>query len=42
MYLGGPHRATRDIDLLGLGNTTEAYIRDVFTVCSLESCLETL
>ena len=30
VWTGRPHRATRDIDLLGFGDTTEAHIRDVF------------
>ncbi|MEY4514267.1 MAG: hypothetical protein RLZZ450_6389 [Pseudomonadota bacterium] len=30
VWTGRPHRATRDIDLLGFGDTSEAHIRDVF------------
>lgn len=30
LWTGRPHRATRDIDLLGFGDTSEAHIHDVF------------
>ncbi|MCX4241649.1 nucleotidyl transferase AbiEii/AbiGii toxin family protein [Paraliomyxa miuraensis] len=30
-WTGKPHRATRDVDLLGLGDCSEAHIREVFT-----------
>jgi predicted nucleotidyltransferase component of viral defense system len=37
LWNGQPHRATRDIDLLGFGEASEAHLRDVFTaVLSLE------
>jgi predicted nucleotidyltransferase component of viral defense system len=31
LWTGKPHRATRDLDLLGFGDPSEAHIRDVFT-----------
>ncbi len=31
VWTGNPHRATRDLDLLGYGESTEGDIRDVFT-----------
>ena len=30
VWTGHPHRATRDLDLLGFGDATEAHLRDVF------------
>ena len=30
LWTGKPHRATRDIDLLGLGDSDEAHLREVF------------
>lgn len=30
VWTGSPHRATRDLDLLGFGDPTEAHMRDVF------------
>ncbi len=30
VWTGAPHRATRDIDLLGSGNASESHIREVF------------
>lgn len=31
LWTGAPHRATRDVDLLGLGNQSEAYLQEVFS-----------
>jgi predicted nucleotidyltransferase component of viral defense system len=37
VWTGRPHRATRDIDLLGFGDATEAHVHDVFAdVLALE------
>jgi len=37
LWTGQPHRATRDLDLLGFGDPGEAHVREVFTeVVSLE------
>lgn len=37
LWTGGPHRATRDIDLLGFGDASEIRVRDVFrTILSLD------
>lgn len=40
VWTGRPHRATRDIDLLGFGEATEAHIRDVFTEVLSQQHLE--
>jgi predicted nucleotidyltransferase component of viral defense system len=37
VWTGAPHRATRDVDLLGTGDASESHIRDVFAeVIALE------
>ncbi len=37
VWTGKPHRATRDLDLLGFGDPSEGHVRDVFSeVLSLE------
>jgi len=37
VWSGQPHRATRDIDLLGFGENSVAYLEEIFrTVCSAE------
>jgi predicted nucleotidyltransferase component of viral defense system len=30
LWTGQPHRATRDLDLLGFGEASETHVRDVF------------
>jgi len=37
IWTGNPHRATRDIDLLGIGDSTEAHVREVALAVVSES-----
>jgi hypothetical protein len=44
VWTGTPHRATRDLDFLGYGDSTEAHLRQVFTdvASSLQRCCRSL